>query len=146
MEHELSIGAVSERSGVAPSALRFYEDQGLVHPERSESGHRRYGRDVLRRIAFIRVAQLVGLSLDDIRSALGELPDERTPNQKDWERLASSWTPMLDERIGMLQRLRDRLTGCIGCGCLSMECCRLMNPMDEVAERGPGARYVIDED
>jgi MerR family transcriptional regulator, redox-sensitive transcriptional activator SoxR len=147
VDHEqLSIGAVADRSGVAPSALRFYEDQGLIRSERNDSGHRRYGRDVLRRVAFIRVAQLVGLSLEHIRSALAELPDERTPNQEDWERLASSWTPLLDARIAMLERLRDRLTGCIGCGCLSMQHCQLMNPLDEAADRGPGARYVLDED
>jgi MerR family transcriptional regulator, redox-sensitive transcriptional activator SoxR len=101
---------------------------------------------VLRRVAFIRVAQLVGLSLEQIRSALAELPDERTPNQADWDRLARSWTPLLDERIALLERLRDRLTGCIGCGCLSMTHCGLLNPGDEAGERGPGARYVLEDD
>jgi MerR family redox-sensitive transcriptional activator SoxR len=145
-DERLTIGALSERSGVAPSALRFYEDEGLVRSERAESGHRRYRRDVLRRVAFIKVAQMVGLSLDEIREALASLPVERTRTHRDWEQLAASWTPRLDERIAMLERLRDRLTGCIGCGCLSMERCGLLNPDDQAAGRGPGPRYVLDAD
>lgn len=141
----LSIGEVADRTGVAPSALRFYEDQGLIHAERSEGGHRRFSRDVIRRVSFVRVAQEVGLRLDDIREALASLPDERTPTQQDWHRLSTSWRPMLDARIRMLERLRDRLDGCIGCGCLSLEACQLLNPGDRVAERGPGARYVLDD-
>jgi MerR family transcriptional regulator, redox-sensitive transcriptional activator SoxR len=147
VDHELlSIGAVSERTGVAPSALRFYEVEGLIHSSRAESGHRRYPREVLRRVAFIRVAQQVGLTLDEIRSALATLPESRTPTQRDWERLSRSWRPRLDAQIAMLERLRDRLDGCIGCGCLSLKACRLMNPYDEVAERGPGPRHVLDPD
>lgn len=147
MEHEtLSIGMVSERTGVAPSALRFYEAEDLIQADRTPSGQRRYHREVLRRIAFIRVAQHMGLSLGEIRESLASLPDNRTPNQQDWERLASTWRPRLDAEIAMLERLRDRLVGCIGCGCLSMRACRLLNPGDEAAERGPGPRYVLDED
>jgi MerR family redox-sensitive transcriptional activator SoxR len=145
VDHEvLTIGAVSERTGVAPSALRFYEAEGLIHAHRSGSGQRRYHREVLRRIAFVRVAQQMGLSLEEIRDALASLPDERTPTQRDWERLATSWRPRLDAQIALLERLRDRLDGCIGCGCLSMRACRLANPGDEVAARGPGPRYVLD--
>ena len=147
MDHEpLAIGAVSERTGVAPSALRFYESEGLIHATRTASGQRRYHRDVLRRIAFIRVAQHMGLSLEEIRGSLASLPDERTPNQQDWERLAASWAPRLDAEIAMLERLRERLLGCIGCGCLSMRACRLVNPGDAAGERGPGPRYVIEDD
>jgi MerR family transcriptional regulator, redox-sensitive transcriptional activator SoxR len=147
LEHELlSIGAVSERTGVAPSALRFYEAEGLIHADRADSGHRRYPREILRRVAFIRVAQQVGLTLDEVRAALATLPESRTPTQRDWERLSRSWRPRLDAQIAMLERLRDRLDGCIGCGCLSMKACRLMNPDDEVAERGPGPRHVLDAD
>jgi MerR family transcriptional regulator, redox-sensitive transcriptional activator SoxR len=142
----LTIGAMSERTGVAQSALRFYEDEGLIHTTRAPSGHRRYARDTLRRVAFIRVAQRVGLTLEEIRAALATLPDNRTPTQHDWERLAESWRPRLDEQIAMLERLRDRLVGCIGCGCLSMTACRLVNPGDRVAVRGAGPRYVIDDD
>ncbi|HVF75589.1 MAG TPA: redox-sensitive transcriptional activator SoxR [Acidimicrobiales bacterium] len=143
---DLSIGEVSERTGVAPSALRFYESQGLVSAERTDSGQRRFHRDVLRRVAFVRVAQQLGLTLDEIHEALASLPDGRTPTQRDWERLAASWRPRLDARIAMLERLRDRLTGCIGCGCLSLRACRLLNPDDEVGARGPGPRYVLDDD
>jgi MerR family transcriptional regulator, redox-sensitive transcriptional activator SoxR len=146
MEADLTIGALSERTGVAHSALRFYEAEGLIHAARTDGGQRRYPRDVLRRVSFIRIAQQVGLSLDEIRTALSSLPAKRTPNQKDWERLSSSWRPRLDEQIAMLERLRDRLTGCIGCGCLSMQACRLLNPGDEAGERGPGPRYVLDAD
>jgi MerR family redox-sensitive transcriptional activator SoxR len=141
-----SIGEVSERTGVAHSALRFYEAEGLIHAERSGGGQRRYPREVVRRVSFIRVAQEVGLSLDEIRSALATLPDNRTPNQHDWHRLSTSWRPRIDAQIGMLERLRDRLDGCIGCGCLSLKVCRLVNPGDEVAERGPGPRYVLDSE
>lgn len=146
MENELSIGAVSERTGVAPSALRFYEAEGLIHSTRSAGGQRRYARDTLRRISFVRVAQQVGLSLDEIRTALASLPENRTPTAKDWERLSSSWRPRLDHQIAMLERLRDRLHGCIGCGCLSLGFCRLLNPDDLAAQRGPGPRYILDDD
>lgn len=147
METELlTIGALSERTGVATSALRFYEAEGLIDATRSAGGQRRYSRDVVRRVSFIRVAQQVGLRLDEIREALASLPDSRTPNAKDWERLSSSWRPRIDAQIAMLERLRDRLSGCIGCGCLSLRVCRLMNPGDEAAVRGPGPRFILDSD
>src|SRR4051794_26024639 len=146
MDRELlTIGAVVERTGVAHSALRFYEAEGLILSTRTDSGHRRYPREAIRRISFIRVAQQVGLSLDEIKEALSSLPDSRTPNQRDWERLAKSWRPRLDHQIATLERLRDRLTGCIGCGCLSMKACRLLNPADRCATLGPGPHYVIDD-
>jgi len=144
MQSELTIGALSERSGLAPSALRYYEAEGLIHSTRSPSGQRRFARDTLRRVSFVRVAQQVGLSLDEIRTALSTLPENRTPNDKDWARLSKSWRPRIDEQIGMLERLRDRLDGCIGCGCLSLKHCKLLNPGDQVAQRGPGPRYVLD--
>ncbi len=145
MEFELlTIGAMSERTGVATSALRFYESEGLISSTRSDAGQRRYSRAEVRRVSFIRVAQQVGLSLEEIRAALASLPDNRTPTQKDWERLSRSWRPRLDEQIAMLERLRQRLAGCIGCGCLSLKACALLNPGDEAAERGPGPRYVLD--
>ena len=147
MEAELlTIGAVSERTGVAPSALRFYESEGLVHATRSSGGQRRYAREVVRRVSFIRVAQQVGLRLDEIRDALASLPDNRTPTAKDWERLATSWRPRIDAQIHMLERLRDRLAGCIGCGCLSLGYCKILNPGDEAGLRGPGPRYILDDD
>lgn len=147
METELlTIGALSERTGVATSALRFYEAEGLIDATRSAGGQRRYSRDVVRRVSFIRVAQQVGLRLDEIRDALASLPDSRTPNAKDWARLSSSWRPRIDAQIAMLERLRDRLSGCIGCGCLSLRVCRLMNPGDEAAVRGPGPRFILDSD
>lgn len=146
MDDLISIGAVAERSGVAPSALRFYESEGLLTAVRTDTGHRRFHRDVLRRVAFIRVAQQVGLTLDEIRAALATLPDNRTPNKRDWERLSTGWRPRIDEQIAQLERMRDRLTGCIGCGCLSLHACKLLNPDDEAAANGPGPRYVIDPD
>jgi MerR family redox-sensitive transcriptional activator SoxR len=146
MEAELSIGALSERTGVARSALRFYEAEGLIHSERSSGGQRRYHRATLRRVSFIRVAQQVGLRLDEIREALASLPDGRTPTEQDWEKLAVSWRPRIDKQIALLERLRDRLDGCIGCGCLSMSHCKLLNPGDAVGERGPGPRYLIEEE
>jgi MerR family redox-sensitive transcriptional activator SoxR len=146
VEGELTIGALSERTGVAHSALRFYEAEGLIHATRSAGGQRRYPRDILRRVSFIRIAQQVGLSLDEIRTALSSLPENRTPNKKDWQRLSTSWRPRLDAQIAMLERLRDRLSGCIGCGCLSLRLCQLVNPDDEAAERGPGPRYILDDD
>lgn len=145
VEEELSIGALSERTGVAPSALRFYEAEGLIHSTRSGGNQRRFTRETLRRVSFIRVAQEVGLSLDEIRAALESLPDKRTPTKQDWERLASSWRPRIDRQIAMLERLRDRLTGCIGCGCLSLKICKLYNPGDELAERGPGPHHILED-
>ena len=146
MDHEmLSIGALSERSGVAPSALRYYEAESLLAADRSDGGQRRYRRDALRRVAFIRVAQRVGLTLDEIRTALASLPDERTPNKADWARLSAAWRPRLDRQIHLLEQLRDHLDGCIGCGCLSLRDCALQNPGDRVAVLGPGPRVLIDD-
>lgn len=142
----LTIGEVAERAGVATSALRFYEKEGLISSTRTDGGQRRYHRDVLRRIAFVRAAQRVGLSLDDIRSSLDSLPDSRTPTAADWERLSRSWRPLLDARIHELERLRYRLDACIGCGCLSLKACRLSNPDDVAAELGPGARWLLGAD
>lgn len=136
----LSVGELAERAGVAASALRFYEQQGLIQGSRSPGGHRQYPRDMLRRVAFIRAGQRVGLSLDELRAALATLPDGRTPTKADWERLARGWQALLDERLAQLQRLREQLSGCIGCGCLSLRACALYNPADAVAARGPGAR------
>jgi MerR family redox-sensitive transcriptional activator SoxR len=146
VDTELTIGAVSERSGVSPSALRFYEAEGLIQSTRTTGGQRRYARDALRRVSFIRVAQQVGLSLDEIRDALASLPQNRTPTARDWQRLSNSWRPRIDHQIAMLERLRDRLHGCIGCGCLSLKFCRLLNPDDQAAERGPGPRYILDDE
>ncbi|MGO9198366.1 MAG: redox-sensitive transcriptional activator SoxR [Acidimicrobiales bacterium] len=148
MQHSptLSIGEVAERTGVATSALRYYEAEGLISSERSEGGQRRFHRDMLRRIAFIRVAQRVGLSLDDIRSALAMLPKSRTPNKNDWARLSRAWRPVLDEQIAVLERLRDQLDSCIGCGCLSLRRCALYNPDDRAAGLGEGPRYLLGDD
>lgn len=139
----MSIGDVVKRSGVAASALRFYEEQGLLVGLRAESGRRHYARADLRRLAFIRAAQAVGLSLEQIRSALASLPDGRTPTAADWQRLSTSWRPILDGRIAELTRLRDTLSSCIGCGCLSLSKCALYNPADAAAKAGPGARYLL---
>jgi MerR family transcriptional regulator, redox-sensitive transcriptional activator SoxR len=139
----LTIGEVSRRSGVAASALRFYEDEGLIRAERAGSGHRRYPRSVLRRIAFIVFAQRVGLTLDEIGTELGKLPPDRAPTRRDWSRLSSKWTSRIDQRIAELERLRVGLTECIGCGCLSLDRCRLANPDDRAAHLGPGPRYWI---
>ena len=143
MEHDLSIGSVSERTGVAPSALRFYQAEGLISATRTGGGQRRYARDVLRRVSFIRVAQAVGLSLDEIRAALASLPENRTPTPSDWARLSRAWRPRLDAQIALLEGLRDRLDGCIGCGCLSLHACKLLNPGDEAAAQGPGPRFLL---
>jgi MerR family transcriptional regulator, redox-sensitive transcriptional activator SoxR len=142
-EELLPIGAVAARTGVAPSALRFYEREGLVRAVRSPGGARRYPREVLRRVAFIRVAQRIGLSLEEIKSALGSLPSGRTPNKADWERLSRSWRPRLDEQIAVLERLRDELSSCIGCGCLSLRACALYNREDAAAALGSGPRYLL---
>jgi MerR family transcriptional regulator, redox-sensitive transcriptional activator SoxR len=142
----LTIGAMSERTGVAPSALRFYEAEGLIHATRTPGGQRRYPREVVRRVSFVRAAQEVGLSLEEIRNAMASLPDNRTPTARDWERLATAWRPRIDHQIAMLERLRDRLGRCIGCGCLSLGYCKILNPDDRAGLRGPGARYIIDDD
>jgi MerR family transcriptional regulator, redox-sensitive transcriptional activator SoxR len=143
MAELLTIGEVSRRSGVASSALRFYEERGLISSERAGSGHRRYRRPVLRRIAFIVFAQRVGLSLDEVGEELAKLPPDRAPNRRDWSRLSSKWTTKIDQRIAELERLKLGLTDCIGCGCLSLDRCQLANPGDRAALRGPGPRYWI---
>jgi MerR family transcriptional regulator, redox-sensitive transcriptional activator SoxR len=139
----LTIGELSGRTGVASSALRFYEGAGLIRAERSDGGQRRYRRDVIRRVSFIRIAQQVGLTLSEIGDYMTALPDRRTPDRADWERVAASWRPRLDEQIALLERLRDRLTGCIGCGCLSLDLCPLANPDDRLAAEGSGPRLLL---
>ena len=139
----IPIGELARRSGLAASALRFYEEAGLLQSQRSEAGRRHYPRHILRRVAFIRAAQAVGLSLDEIRAALASLPDGRTPNAADWQRLSRGWRPLLDERIAALSRLRDQLSSCIGCGCLSLTKCALYNPADQAALKGTGPRYLL---
>ncbi len=139
---ELTIGEVADRAGVATSALRFYEKEGLIASVRTDGGQRRFEREVLRRVAFVRSAQRVGLSISEIRDSLATLPDGRTPTAVDWRRLSRSWRPMLDARIVELERLRDRLDSCIGCGCLSLKTCALSNPDDIAGDEGPGARWL----
>ncbi|MCF3129943.1 redox-sensitive transcriptional activator SoxR [Streptomyces olivochromogenes] len=143
--HELSVGQLSARSGAAVSALRFYESKGLIRSRRTTGNQRRYSRDTLRRVAFVRAAQRVGIPLATIREALAELPEERTPTREDWARLSKAWRAELDERIQQLHRLRDHLTDCIGCGCLSLDSCVLSNPDDAVGERGPGSRLLVED-
>ena len=143
MAESLTIGEVAKRSGVAASALRFYEERGLITSERAGSGHRRFPRAVLRRIAFIVFAQRIGLTLEEIGDELAKLPENRAPNRADWEKLSGSWTSRIDERIAELERLRAGLGECIGCGCLSLARCQLANPGDRAAARGAGPRYWI---
>ena len=138
----LPIGEITKRSGVAASALRYYESRGLIRSERTVGQQRRFQQATLRRVAFIRSAQRVGLTLDEIEAALATLPEGRTPTKADWTRLSRSWRPRLEEQIERLERLRDKLDGCIGCGCLSLKKCALNNPDDEVASRGPGAGFL----
>ncbi|WP_116995893.1 redox-sensitive transcriptional activator SoxR [Desertimonas flava] len=142
-KYALTIGQVSERTGVATSALRFYEDQGLIHSERNAGNQRRYHRDVLRRVSFIRIAQQVGLSLSEIGAVMSSLPDNRTPDRRDWEVVASSWKPRLDAQIALIERMKDRITGCIGCGCLSMEACPMFNRDDSLGAEGPGPHLLL---
>ncbi len=141
MDSLLTITDVSRRSSVASSALRFYEERGLITSERAGSGHRRYLRSVLRRIAFIVFAQRIGLTLEEIGAELAKLPDDRVPTRRDWGRLSGEWTKRIDQRIAELQRLRSGLTECIGCGCLSIDRCSLANPVDRAGRKGPGPRY-----
>jgi len=143
MDDLLTIGEVAKRSGVATSALRFYEDKGLINSERAGSGHRRYQRAVLRRIAFVVFAQRIGLTLEEIKGELDKLPGTHPPNRSDWSRLSASWTSRIDERIAELERLRAGLTECIGCGCLSLDRCQLANPDDRAGRSGPGPRYWV---
>jgi MerR family redox-sensitive transcriptional activator SoxR len=141
MSDLLTITEVSRRSGVASSALRFYEGRGLIRSERAGSGHRRYRREVLRRIAFIVFAQRIGMTLDQVGEELAKLPEGRVPEGQDWARLSASWGERIDEHIAELQRLRTGLTGCIGCGCLSLGRCELANPGDRAGRSGPGPRF-----
>jgi MerR family redox-sensitive transcriptional activator SoxR len=143
MAELLTIGETARRSGVAASALRFYEERGLISCERSGSGHRRYPRPVLRRIAFIVFAQRVGLSLEEIGTELAKLPPDQAPTRRDWSRLSATWTSRIDDRIAELERLKAGLTECIGCGCLSLDRCQLSNPGDRAARLGAGPRYWI---
>jgi MerR family redox-sensitive transcriptional activator SoxR len=139
---QLTIGHLAERAGLSTSAIRFYESRGLVRSVRTSGNQRRYEQATLRRLAFIRTAQRVGLSLDEIGEALATLPENRAPTRADWTRLSRAWRPRLDEQIERIERLRDKLDGCIGCGCLSLRTCALNNPDDVVASRGPGAVYL----
>lgn len=142
MNEEITIGELSARSGVAASALRYYEERGLIRSLRTSSGHRRYPRHVLRRIAFVVFAQKVGLTLDEIGAELDKLPENRAPRRDDWAKLSRSWRAHIDARIAELERLKEGLTECIGCGCLSMQRCRLANPGDRAARFGPGPRLL----
>lgn len=144
MDMSLPIGMVARRSGLATSALRYYEERGLIKSERAGSGHRRFPRSVLRRISFIVFAQRIGLSLDEIVDELAKLPDDRTPDRADWKRLSTTWLSRIDEEIAQLQRLRSGLTECIGCGCLSLDICKLSNPDDRLGRRGPGPRRWVE--
>jgi MerR family redox-sensitive transcriptional activator SoxR len=135
----LSIGQVAERTGAATSALRYWEDLGLIHSARTTGNQRRYERATIRRVSFIRAAQRVGLSLDEIGAALATLPEGRTPTAGDWARLSRAWRGRLDEQIRRIEKLRDQLDACIGCGCLSLRTCALNNPSDRLADQGPGA-------
>lgn len=141
----LPIGELARRSGLATSALRFYEERGLIRAERDSGGRRRFARSMLRRVAFIQAGQRVGLSLQEIAQALAILPENRTPNRADWAELSMAWRGRLERQIWELERLRDELTGCIGCGCLSLRRCRLYNPQDAAATLGAGAHYLRDE-
>ena len=143
---ELTIGQLAERCGVATSALRYYEERGLIHSLRTASGHRRYQRATARRVAFIVFAQRIGLSLDEIRDELARLPRHRIPARENWSRLSGTWTRRIDNAIEELVRLRESLTECIGCGCLSMERCKLVNPGDRAARRGAGPRLWLGDE
>jgi MerR family transcriptional regulator, redox-sensitive transcriptional activator SoxR len=145
LSRELTVGQVAARSGVAVSALHFYESQGLIRSWRNSGNQRRYAREVLRRVAVIKVAQRTGISLASIREALDALPHESAPAVEDWRRLSAKWRADLDDRIARLTRIRDQLDGCIGCGCLSLEVCPLRNPWDKLSEQGPGPRLLDPE-
>lgn len=142
-DDQLTIGELADRTGMATSALRFYEDRGLVHSTRTDGGQRRFARETIRRVSFIRAAQNVGLTLEEIGEALASLPDSRTPTVADWAALSRRWRPMLDARIASLELLRDTLSSCIGCGCLSLRSCALYNPGDAAASLGSGPRYLL---
>ncbi|MDH6577925.1 redox-sensitive transcriptional activator SoxR [Kitasatospora sp. MAP5-34] len=139
----LTIGQLAERSGLATSALRYYEKLGLIHATRTAGGQRRYQRSTLRRVAFVRAAQRVGLSLEEARAALGRLPQDRAPSTGEWSGVATSWQDRIDQQIAELERLKKKLGGCIGCGCLSLSRCALYNADDRAGTAGPGARYLL---
>jgi MerR family redox-sensitive transcriptional activator SoxR len=143
---ELTIGELADRSGVATSALRFYESEGLITSRRTDGNQRRFARATLRRVALIQAGRAAGITLDEIRTALDGLPHDRTPTKRDWDRLSRAWRRDVDERIARLEALRDQLTSCIGCGCLSLRSCALFNERDRAAARGPGARYLLGDD
>ncbi|WP_439561572.1 redox-sensitive transcriptional activator SoxR [Roseinatronobacter sp.] len=145
METTLTINQISRRSGVASSALRYYEERGLITSERAGSGHRRFQRHVLRRLAFITFAQKLGMKLDEIKVELDKLPTDQVPTGDDWTALSKKWTDRVDEQIAQLQRLRDGLSDCIGCGCLSLKICKLLNPDDELGRNGPGPRGWVED-
>lgn len=145
IDKSLSVGEVASRSGVAVSAIHFYETKGLIRSSRSNGNQRRYPREILRRIAVIKTAQRVGIPLSEVREALNALPQERTPTAADWRKLSTRWRAELDARIHKLNQLRDALDSCIGCGCLSLKDCPLRNPSDALAEQGPGPRLLEDE-
>jgi MerR family redox-sensitive transcriptional activator SoxR len=144
MSASMTIGEVARRSGVATSALRFYEEAGLIHPERTDAGHRRYSRTVLRVVAFIVFAQRVGLSLDEVKGELAKLPRNRVPERADWAKLSASWKARIRERIAELERLEAGMTECIGCGCLSLDTCQMANPGDRLGRRGAGPRVWVE--
>ncbi len=145
MKNELTVGELAERSGVATSALRYYEARGLIASQRTGAGHRRYARATIRRVAFIVFAQRVGLTLEEVGEELAKLPEDRVPVRSDWARLSGRWRRRIDARIAELERLRAGLTECIGCGCLSLDRCQLANPGDRAAKAGAGARYWIED-
>lgn len=140
---EMTIGETANRIGISTSALRFYEDNGLITARRTPGGQRRYARDVLRRVAFIRAAQSVGLKLAEIKESLDDLPVDRAPTRSEWEEFAAQWRPRLDHQIAVLEAIRDKLSACIGCGCQTLDACDIFNPGDKAAERGPGAHYLL---
>jgi MerR family redox-sensitive transcriptional activator SoxR len=142
----MTIGEAARRGGISTSALRFYEEHGLITSRRTGGGQRRYTRDVLRRVAFIRAAQSVGLKLAEIRESLEDLPDDRAPTKDEWEHFAALWRPRLEHQIAVLEAIRDKLSACIGCGCLTLDSCAVFNPGDRAAERGPGAHYLLPGD
>ena len=141
----ISIGLVADRTGLSLSAIRFYETAGLVNPVRNNGGQRRFLRSDLRRLSFVVIAQQMGFSLEEIRKQLASLPKERTPTQKDWTKISKQFRSVLDERIRVLERMRERLDGCIGCGCLSLKNCALYNPDDRARRNGPGAQFILND-
>ena len=143
VDKTISIGALADRTGLAVSAIRFYEELGLVHPERNAGGQRRFLKSDIRRLSFVIIAQQLGFTLDQICDQFESLPDERTPNPQDWRKLSKGFRAELDQKIDSLTRLRDNLDGCIGCGCLSLAKCKLYNPEDKAASRGTGPRYLM---